>query len=147
MTFRQDDAETIALALNDAPRLADGPVPTYDDRLQDLMQGQQEVMNRVFGSGSLQDVLGEIVLVCERVFAPAQCVLSLFYRGGISVTHQAASPLPSRLLDTVGIARKTPRGRTRPSRYSRSGCRTTSPGDPRSGSAVKWVVDPTPADA
>jgi PAS domain-containing protein len=104
MTFRQDDAETIALALNDAPRLAEAPVPTYDDRLQDLMQGQQEVMNRVFGSGSLQDVLGEIVLVCERVFAPAQCVLSLFYRGGISLTHQAASPLPSRLLETVGIA-------------------------------------------
>ena len=48
MTFRHNDAEPTAVCLNDAPRLVEDPVPSHDDRLQDLLLGQQEVMGRVF---------------------------------------------------------------------------------------------------
>src|SRR5262245_6722709 len=102
MTTGHDGCDTTQLALRDAPHLAENLVPVHDERLQDLMLGQQEVMSRVFGGGSLQDVLEQIVLVCERVFAPAQCILSVYYRGGITVTHQAASQLPAPLLATIG---------------------------------------------
>ena len=102
MIVHQHDPEVVALELSDAPPLADDAVHPYGDRLSDLLQGQQEVMGRIFGSASLQDVLDQIVVVCERSFAPATCVLSLFHRGENAVTHQAALRLPSSLRKSVG---------------------------------------------
>jgi diguanylate cyclase (GGDEF)-like protein len=102
MALRHTTLETIAVSDHDAPRLTGDLIPSHDERLEDLLQGQQEVMSLVFGGSGLQDVLRRIISVTEGTFAPALCVISLVERGGNVVKYQVAPNLPSELIGTVG---------------------------------------------
>src|SRR5689334_22675040 len=101
MTGRQR-LDVISIAERNAPALVADVVQPYDVRLEDLLQGQQDVLDLVLGGASLQDVIVRIVSVIEAAFAPARAVISLFQRGGRAVRYQAAPNLPVELVSTVG---------------------------------------------
>src|SRR5437763_1614316 len=88
MTARDLTADMIAVAEAKAPQLAaDMTQPAdigqpYDVRLEDLLQGQQGILDLVLGGASLPDVIARVVSVVEAAFAPASAVISLFQRGG-----------------------------------------------------------------
>jgi len=96
-------SDTVAVSVVDSPRLAGDFIPSHDERMEDLLQGQQEVMSLVLAGATLEQVLSRIVAVVERAFAPAQCVVSLVQQDG-SVCFRAATQLPPELLSTVGVA-------------------------------------------
>ena len=88
----------VMVAETSVPPLAADQSPAYDVRLEDLLQGQQEVMDLVLGNASLEDVLNRIVAVVEAAFAPAVCAISLFQRGDGALQHRIAPNLPADLL-------------------------------------------------
>ena len=102
MTAFSSNLGLIAVPEGSAPLLADDPRPSYDVRLEDLLQGQQEVMNLVLGGAELQDVLHCLVLISEQVFAPAKCSISLVERDSGRVKHQAAGSIVTGLLTPLG---------------------------------------------
>jgi diguanylate cyclase (GGDEF)-like protein len=102
MTAYSSNLGLIAVPEGSAPRLADDARNSYDVRLEDLLQGQQEVMNLVLGGAHLEDVLHRLVLISEQVFAPARCGISLVERESGQVKHQAAAGGVARLAAPVG---------------------------------------------
>ena len=67
MTASESDSGTIFFPERcSAPRLADDLVPPHDERLEDLLQGQQDVMNLVLGGADLSGRAGRLVLVIEQ---------------------------------------------------------------------------------
>ncbi|MFL4982682.1 MAG: EAL domain-containing protein [Xanthobacteraceae bacterium] len=104
MAARHIFSDALAVSERHAPRLAADIVPPHDVRFEDLLQGQQEVMNLVLGGASLDEILDRIVCVVETAFAPANVAISLFQRGGDSLKHQAASSLRAELLGSVGAS-------------------------------------------
>src|SRR5712691_9965340 len=104
MTAGRVSSDTITISESEGPRLAADIIPPHDDRLEDLLQGQQELMSLVLAGAPLQDVLSCVVAVVERAFAPARCVVSLVRRGESAIRHQAAASVSPDLLCTVGVA-------------------------------------------
>src|SRR5262245_11774834 len=98
MTARRTPADIVMVAETSVPPLAADQSPPYDVRLEDLLQGQQEVMDLVLGNASLEDVLNRIVAVVEAAFAPAVCAISLFQRGDGALEHRMERNLPAGLL-------------------------------------------------
>ena len=103
MTSPELDSSTIFFPESESPRLADNLVPPHDERLEDLLQGQQEVMSLVLGGGNLQTVLERLVLVIEHAFAPARCSIALIERETGCLKHYAAPNLPSDLMLRTGV--------------------------------------------
>jgi diguanylate cyclase (GGDEF)-like protein len=103
MASSEADSGTIFFPEGESPRLADDLVPPHDDRLEDLLQGQQDVMNLVLGGADLQAVLDRLVLVIEHAFAPARCSLSLVERETGCLKHHAAPNLPADLTLRTGV--------------------------------------------
>jgi GAF domain-containing protein len=97
MTAPESDSSAIFFSESVSPHLAADLVPPHDDRLEDLLQGQQEVMNLVLGGGDLQAVLERLVLVIEHAFAPALCSILLVERETGCLKQYAAPNLPSDL--------------------------------------------------
>jgi diguanylate cyclase (GGDEF)-like protein len=93
--------ETVHIPEIEAPRLGSG-ARLHDQRLEDLLQGQQEVMSLVIAHAGLDEVLHQLVLVIERAFLPALCSISLVERESGRLKHQAAPNLPPRLLQAIG---------------------------------------------
>jgi diguanylate cyclase (GGDEF)-like protein len=93
--------ETVHIPEIEAPRLGSG-ARLHDQRLEDLLQGQQEVMSLVLGHASLDEVLHRLVLVIERAFLPALCSIALVERESGRLKHQAAPNLSPQLLQAVG---------------------------------------------
>jgi diguanylate cyclase (GGDEF)-like protein len=104
MAARHMFSDAIAVSDTHAPGLAADIVPPHDVRLEDLLQGQQEVMNLVLGSASLEEVLNRIACVVEAAFAPANVAISLFQRGGLVLKYQAAPSLAAELRDGLGVS-------------------------------------------
>src|SRR5262252_5034502 len=104
MAAGEVSSDTVAVSVVDSPRLAGDFIPSYDERMEDLLQGQQEVLSLVLAGGTLEQILGHIVAVVECAFAPAQCVVSLVRRDEGAVCCRAATQLPPELLSTVGVA-------------------------------------------
>src|SRR5262249_55880163 len=102
MTARDTMTDLVTVAADKAPRLAADVAQPYDVRLEDLLQGQQGILDLVLSGASLQEVVTRVVAVVEAAFAPATAVVSLFQRGGRVVKCQAASNLPAEILGTVG---------------------------------------------
>jgi diguanylate cyclase (GGDEF)-like protein len=103
MTASPSDSNLILFPESEAPRLVGDPVPPHDERLEDILQGQQEVMSLVLGGANLQAVLGRLVLVIEHAFAPALCSISLVERDTGSLKYHAAPNLPSDLVLQPGV--------------------------------------------
>ena len=98
MTARHTSADMLAIAKTNGPPLAADLCPAYDVRLEDLLQGQQEVMDLVLGNASLEDIITRIVAVVEAAFAPAVCAISLFQRGDGALQYRIAPNLPADVL-------------------------------------------------
>jgi diguanylate cyclase (GGDEF)-like protein len=104
MTGRQSLADLITVSDTSAPPLAADLTSPPDVRLEDLLQGQQEILSLVLGGASLQDVITRMVSIVETAFMPAVCAISLFQRGDMAVKYQAAPNLSADLLSTVGAS-------------------------------------------
>src|SRR5262245_45623557 len=103
MTARQNLADLITVSDSSVPLAADLTSPP-DVRLEDLLQGQQEILSLVLGGASLQDVVTRMVSIVENAFRPARCAISLFQRGDPAVKCQASPNLSADLLSTVGAS-------------------------------------------
>src|SRR5690349_20335088 len=101
MTARNILSPTVALPEAKAPELAGDGMPPHDARLEELLHGQQHVMNLVLKGGSLQEVLDRAVSVIETAFAPAIAAVSLFQRDGRALKRQAAPSLRVELLSSL----------------------------------------------
>ena len=82
-----------------APPLADERSPSYDQRLESLLQAQQELMNLIVGGFGVRNILDCLVPVIEEIFAPAACGIALLKRQDGRFTHRAATRLPAELAD------------------------------------------------
>jgi diguanylate cyclase (GGDEF)-like protein len=102
MTAYRSEYEMISVPERSAPSIASDARRSHEDRLEDLLQGQQGVMNLVLGGAALQDVLEDLVLISEQVFAPARCGISLFERDSGCVKFRAAGRLAVELLPPIG---------------------------------------------
>jgi diguanylate cyclase (GGDEF)-like protein len=102
MTARDTLADILTVEQSKAPALAADVAQPYDVRLEDLLQGQQGILDLVLSGASLEEVVTRVVAVVEAAFAPATAAISLFQRGGRAIKLQAGPNLPAELLGTVG---------------------------------------------
>jgi PAS domain-containing protein len=96
-------SDSIVISDKHAPRLAADIVTPPDIRLEDLLQGQQDVMSLVLAGAGLDDVLHRIATMVEAAFAPANAVISLFQPGSLVLKHQAAPSLDPELRGGAGV--------------------------------------------
>ena len=87
-----------------APPLADERSPSYDQRLESLLQAQQELMNLIVGGFGVRNILDCLVPVIEEIFAPAACGIALLKRQDGRFTHRAATRLPAELICPINAA-------------------------------------------
>src|SRR5262249_35175578 len=102
MTARDTMTDLVTVAADKAPRLAADVAQPYDVRLEDLLQGQQGILDLVLSGASLQEVVTRVVAVGEAAFAPATAVGSLFQRGRPGVKGPAGANPPAEMLGTLG---------------------------------------------
>ncbi len=88
-----------------APPLSSEQASTpYDERLESLLQAQQELMNLIVGGFGVRNILDCLIPVLEEIFAPAACGIALLKRQDGRFQHLAAARLPAELLCPVGAA-------------------------------------------
>jgi diguanylate cyclase (GGDEF)-like protein len=76
---------------------------------ENLLAGQQEVVDLVLGGAQLDEVLGRLALILGRVFAPSRCGISVFDARG-HLCHHAAPHLSTELGPESEPAKTGPAG-------------------------------------